>query len=107
MTGPLVRQDASLAQLEDEVPAAGLAIELQRHRPDRRVLITEGESRFTLVGGDEVEIGEVQDIPPAVRHLAVGDLQPARRNLPDDVGNRFAIEDPMAKVAEDDDVGPL
>ena len=96
-----------MAQLEDEVPAAGLAIELQRHRPDRRVLITEGESRFTLVGGDEVEIREVQDIPPAVRHLAVGDLQPARRNLPDDVGNRFAIEDPMAKVAEDDDVGPL
>ena len=103
--GRAVGDDPAVAHLEDQRLAAGPLVQLQRQRPDRRVLVAQREAGLPLVRRDQVEALEVEDVAPAAGHLAVGDAEARWGACWRQLGDRLPAEDAVAEVAEDDRVG--
>ena len=83
-------QHAAVAELEHEDAAGGEVVELRRERADAGILVGHREPRLALVGRDQVEALEVEDVAPAARHLAVGDAEGALAGSPRSGSERCA-----------------
>src|SRR6516225_4926469 len=98
-------KNAAVAEFEYDGLAVSFLMQLDCQRPHPGILVGEGETRLALIGGQEVEALEFQNIAPTARHLAVGDAERALRDDARQSGDRAPVEDAMAKIAEHDRLG--
>src|SRR5262249_46028064 len=76
----------------------------QGHRPDGRILIAERETNLLLIRREKIESLKIQNISPAARHLAIGNLEHVGRQAGRELRNGLTIEDAVAKIREDDNI---
>ena len=81
-------------------------MQLRSKRPHAGVLVGKRKARLALVGCDQVEALEIEDVAPPACNLAVGDPEGAGRQGADQLGDRAAVEDAVAKIAEHYCVAP-
>src|SRR5882672_2519185 len=102
--GAAAGQHPALAELENERLASRRIVQRRGERTHPGVLVAKSKPRLALVGGDQVEVLELGDVPPAARDLAVGDPEYSLRDRRYELGNSAAVEYPVAEIAENESV---
>src|SRR5438046_10665757 len=79
-------------------------MELERERAHDRVLVAKREARLALVGSDEVESLELEDVAPSGRDLTVGNPERSSGNRGSEMGYRAAVKNAVTEIAEYDGI---